>query len=199
MKNLIKSFFSLLLLSFMALAACSHNPNKAEKVETKMEKTSDVSGGVKLGVKEGNLVVQRKTLMSEELRRLQNDVYELEDHVYGNRKYGSRGLYGVLKDCRLECSDQKNGGDGKLKWTEPMDRLTDKEDEYNVGVDENEDVVAVSEEFLKDRIARFRGYKAILQKRDDEYQEKLDICKAELASRKHGTAAKTVSTGEADL
>jgi hypothetical protein len=177
-------------LTVVALAAlsffsgCSSNPNKAEKIATEMDKTSTISGEESLGIKDGNLVVQRKALMSEELRRLQNEVYELEDHVYGNRKFGSKGLYGVLKDCRLAISDKSNGGDGKLKWTEPIDRVTDKEEEFKIGIDEKEQIVAVSEEFLKDRIARFRNYKLILQKREDEYQEKLDICKAELASKK---------------
>ena len=94
------------------------------------------------------------------------------------------GLYGVLRDCKLALSDTKNGGDGKLKWTEPIDRVTDKEDEFKVGLDEKDKLVGVSEEFLKDRITRFRGYKAVLQKRQDEYDEKVTICKQELRTQK---------------
>jgi hypothetical protein len=78
------------------------------------------------------MVVQKKVMMNEELRKIQYEVYELEDRVYGNRKYGSLGLYGVLRDCRLQISDTKNGGDGKLKWTEPIDRVTDKEEEFKI-------------------------------------------------------------------
>jgi response regulator of citrate/malate metabolism len=40
--------------------------------------------------------------------------------------------------------------------------------------------VGVNQEFLKDRIKRFKNYKRVLQKREDEYQEKLDICEAKL-------------------
>lgn len=171
------------LVFAIGLAACSHNPNKAEKIDTKIEKQAAVSGDTSLGVKEGNMVVQRKVMMSEELRVIQNEVYELEDHVYGNRKYGSLGLYGVLRDCRAKLSDVKNGGSGKLQWTEPMDRVTDKEEEYKIGLDERDQLVGVSEEFLKDRIARFRKYKQTLQKRQDEYEEKVEICKNELRNR----------------
>ena len=169
----------------MALLGCSSNPHKAEKIETQMDRSSTVSGDERVGVKDGNLVVQRKVLMNEELRKLQYEVYELEDRVYGNRKYGSKGIWGVLRDCRAQLSDKKNGGDGKLMWTEPADRVTDKEEEYKIGIDEKDKVVAVSEEFLKDRIDRFRGYRSVLQKREDDLEDKLRICQAELRSRTH--------------
>jgi len=172
-------------LAAASLAACSHNPNKAEKIDTTIEKGSKLSGEETVGVKNGNMVVQRKVEMNEELRRLQNEVYELEDNVYGNRRYGSKGLYGVLKSCRTDVTDKRNGGDGKLAWTEPLERVTDKEDEWKIGIDEKEKIVGVSEEFLKDRIERFRGYKNVLMKRQDEYEDKVAICKAELKSRKH--------------
>lgn len=173
--------FALLICS---LSACSHNPHKAKEIDTKIENSASISGDTTVGVKDGNMVVQRKVLMSEELRALQNEVYELEDRVYGNRKYGSLGLYGVLRDCRLQLADKANGGDGKLIWTEPVDRVTEKEEELNIGL-EGDKLVGVTEEMLRDRIARFRGYKAILQKRQDEYEEKVAICKAELKARKH--------------
>lgn len=169
------------------LAGCKSNPHKAENIETNMENHGAVSGDTAVGVKDGQMVVMRKVQMNEELRRIQYEVYELEDRVYGNRKYGSLGLYGVLRDCRLQLSDPKNGGDGKLKWTEPIDRVTDKEEEFKIGLDEKEKLVGVSEEFLKDRLERFKGYKSVLQKRQDEYEEKVSICKAELRSQKSRT------------
>jgi len=122
--------------------------------------------------------------MNEELRKIQYEVYELEDRVYGNRKYGSLGLYGVLRDCKLQLSDTNNGGDGKLKWTEPIDRVTDKEEDFKIGLDEEKKLVGVSEEFLADRIKRFKGYQNLLNKRQDEYEEKVSICKAELKANK---------------
>lgn len=171
-------------LILATLVGCKSNPHKAEPIQTEIENKGQVSGDTSVGVKDGQMVVQRKVQMNEELRRIQYEVYELEDRVYGNRKYGSLGLYGVLRDCRLQLSDPKNGGDGKLKWTEPMDRVTDKEEEYKIGIDEADKLVGVSEEFLKDRLERFKGYKSILQKRQDEYEEKVAICRAELRAQK---------------
>lgn len=171
------------LLMTVFVIGCSHNPHKAEKINTKLDKSQEVQDE-RIGIKDGNMVVQKKVEMGEELRRLQYEVYELDDRVYGNRKYGSKGLYGSLKDCRVEQTSRKLGGDGKLVWTEPSDRVTDKEDDWNIGVDEKDKIVGVSEEFLKDRIARFKKYKTTLLKRQDEYEEKLEICDAAVRAKK---------------
>ncbi|MGE0631115.1 MAG: hypothetical protein AB7O96_01815 [Pseudobdellovibrionaceae bacterium] len=187
-----KALGFVLLSSMILFVGCKSTRHKAEQIDTSIEKTQDVSEGAKVGVKDGNMVVQRKVMMGEELRRVQYEVYELEDRVYGNRKFGSKGLYGVLKDCKLQISDPKNGGDGKLRWTEPIDRVTDKEEELKIGLDEKQELVGVSEEFLKDRLDRFKQYKLILQKRQDEYEEKNDICKAELKAQQ--ATVKTTTT-----
>src|SRR5690606_24805551 len=107
--------------------------------------------------------------ISEKLRDLQNAVYSLEDKVYGTRKLGSMGLYGELKACKRKLASRQFGGSGNMMWSEPLDRVTDKEDELKVGVDEKKQLVGLSEEFLKDRLQRFQGYKTILQKRSDEF------------------------------
>lgn len=178
----------LLMFAVLALLAgmgCSSSPHKAEKIETSMTTSEKVGNdGSSIGVKDGNMVFQKKVQMNEELRALQIEVYELEDRVYGNRKFGSKGLHGVLKRCRTELASAKFGGDGKLRYVPPIDRVTDKEEEYKIGVDENDKIIAVSEEFLKDRIARFQDYKRVLQKREDEMQESVDICEADLQSKK---------------
>lgn len=173
--------FGFLVAGF--LMGCHSSPHKAEKIETKVEKAVAV-GEETIGVKNGNMIVQKKVEMNEDLRRLQYEVYELEDRVYGNRKYGSKGLYGALKGCREQIVSKKLGGDGKLIWTEPAERVTDKEDEFNVGIDERDKIVAVTEEFLKDRIERFRKYKQLLLKRQGEYEEKLEVCDADLKAKK---------------
>ena len=183
MSNRFCALFAAFLI-LVLVVGCRSNPNRAEKIDTEIKKPEVVSAGESLGLKDGNMVVQRKVKMNEELRRIQYEVYELEDRVYGNRKYGSRGLYGALKSCREDLVSQKWGGDGKLMWTEPVDRVTDKEEDFNVGLDEQEKIVAVSMEFLKDRLARFGRYKQTLTTRQGEYEEKLEICDAELKAKK---------------
>ena len=172
------------LLVSLAFTGCATNKNKAEKIDTKVDNSTSLNAETKLGVKDGNMVVQRKVEMNEELRKIQYEVYELEDRVYGNRKYGSLGLYGVLRECRMQLSDPRNGGDGKMMWTEALERVTDKEDDLKIGLDEDKKLVGITEEFLHDRIVRFKGYKNLLNKRQDEYEEKAAICNTELTARK---------------
>jgi hypothetical protein len=183
-KHFIKIAVTLISIELL-FTACATNPNKAKEIDTTLENTSSINGETSLGVKDGYMVVQKKVMMNEELRKLQYEVYELEDRVYGNRKYGSLGLYGVLRDCKLQLSDTNNGGDGKLKWTEPIDRVTDKEEEFKIGLDEENKLVGISEEFLADRIKRFKSYQNILNKRQDEYEEKVAICKTELKEKQN--------------
>lgn len=179
----LKSVASVLLIAGI-LSACASNNNKAQKLDTKVDNASSITGDTSVGVKDGNMVVQKKVMMNEELRTLQYEVYELEDRVYGNRKYGSLGLYGALRECKMQLSDPRNGGDGKLIWTEPIDRVTEKEDDFKVGLDEEKKLVGIKEEFLNDRIQRFKGYHTLLNKRQDEYEEKLAICKTDLNAKK---------------
>ncbi len=182
--------FKTFLVAVLFLAGCSSNPHKAEKIDTEMESSEAVTTE-SLGIKDGNMVVQKKVVMAEELRAIQYSVYELEDRVYGSRKFGSQGLYGVLKDCKMQLSDKGNGGDGKLIWMEPLDRVTDKEEKFEIGIDDKDKIIGVQEEFLKDRISRFGRYKDVLMKRQDEFNEKIDICKTELKSRRHDMDKKT--------
>lgn len=184
LKNLFFSFVAGVLF-----VSCSTNPHKAEKIDTTLEGTEAITNE-NLGIKDGNMVVQKKVMMAEELRALQYSVYELEDRVYGSRKFGSQGLYGVLKTCKMQISEKANGGDGKLIWMEPLDRVTDKEEKFDIGLDDKDRIVGVQEEFLKDRISRFNRYKDILMKRQDEFNEKVDICNTELKSRKFDADSK---------
>ena len=177
--------------------ACSHNPNKAEKIESKMVNPDSVIHDENIGVnKDGDMIWQKKVSMNEELRRLQFEVYELEDRVYGSRKYGSTGLFGALKTCETHLAARENGGNGTLMWTEPLDRITDKEEVFNVGLDEKDRLVGVSEEFLKDRIGRFVEYKRILMKKQDEFDDKLSVCEGEMKSRSQNKKAPNEATNQ---
>lgn len=176
-------FSALLIVGVLTVTGCRSNPHKAEEVDTQIDNAAQVSGSQQVGVKDGNMVVMDKVEMSERMRDLQNAVYSLEDRVYGTRKLGSLGLYGELKTCRRKLASRPFGGNGTLLWTEPLDRVTDKESELKVGLDEKKNLVGVSEEYLKDRLARFQGYKTILQKRHDDFMNQIETCKAELASR----------------
>lgn len=174
----------LFAFTVLFLAGCA-SQHKAKDVDTKVDMSAPVRGDSVVGVKDGDMVYQRKVAMNEELRRLELDVYNLEANVFGGPRYlDNRGLYGVLRDCRVQLGDVKNGGDGKVRWTESREYVTPEEDFSSIGVEDKKRIVGVSEEFLKDRMNRFRGYKATLEKRQDEYETKVKVCQMELTSQK---------------
>lgn len=175
-------FSILAAVSLLSLFGCK-NPNKAENLQTNLDQQAVVTGSQSVGVKKGEMVVLDKTAMTEKLRDLQNSVYGLEDKVYGTRKLNTLGLYGDLKSCQRRLASRQYGGSGTLVWTEPLDRVTDKEEEFKAGVDEKKDLVSVSEEYLRDRLMRFQGYKNILQKRSDDFQSQIETCKSQLAAK----------------
>nr|BFD62072.1 hypothetical protein BdHM001_07530 [Bdellovibrio sp. HM001]BFD68061.1 hypothetical protein HAGR004_30830 [Bdellovibrio sp. HAGR004] len=178
MRSIVFAFVAL------SLVGCA-SQHKAKDVDTKVDMSAPVRGDSVVGVKDGDMVYQRKVAMNEELRRLELDVYNLEANVFGGPRYlDNRGLYGVLRDCRVQLGDIKNGGDGKVRWTESREYVTPDEDFSSIGVEDKKRIVGVSEEFLKDRMNRFRGYKATLEKRQDEYETKVKVCQMELTAQK---------------
>lgn len=183
--------WSLALVS-VALFACSHNPNKAEKIQTEIDTKTNLGNDTQVGLKDGNMVYQKKVLIGEELRDLQIKAHELEAQVYGGRRYfDNRGLWGALKDCREQVSML---GDGKLQWTEGREYVIPDEDNYAIGLDEKNSLVGVSEEFLKDRLQRFKQYRDVLEKRYDDFTERIRVCKLELQAKQKEAAEKKATS-----
>ncbi|WP_413288467.1 hypothetical protein [Bdellovibrio sp. HCB337] len=172
-----------LIMALMVLAACS-SKHKAKEIDTNVKDAEAITPNSVIGVKDGEMIYQKKVMMNEQLRNLELEVYNLEAKVYGGPRYlDNRGLYGVLQDCRLQMSEPKNGGDGKLLWTEKREYVTQESDYTNIGTDKKK-IIGVSEEYLKDRIDRFVNYKAVLQGRQEEYETKVKVCELEFDRQK---------------
>lgn len=178
MKYLLLAFSTLLFMS----CASKH---KAKDLDTTVGNSAAVDSNAVIGVKDGDMVYQKKVMMNEELRKLEVEVYNLEAKVYGGPRYNdNRGLYGVLKDCRAEISETKNGGDGKLVWTEKREYVTKTADFSKIGLENKKDIVGLTEEYLKDRLERFNTYKTTLEGRQEEYETKVKMCELEAKERK---------------
>lgn len=163
-------------LIVMTCVSCA-NPHKAEYIDTTIEQKSKVSFDQYIGVKDGNMIVQKKVLMSEELRLLQNSTHELEAKVYGGPRYfDNNGLHGVLRQCYFKTAET----DGQIKLPEKREYVIPEMEYTSMGLDEQDKIVGLSEEYLKDRIKRFLSYKKILTEREQEYEDKISICNFKL-------------------
>lgn len=165
----------LVALTVLGLGACA-SKDKAEEQDTRLEKSQTVNGNTVGLDKDGKVLVQTKVFLAESLRGLEKEVYAMENDVYGNEKYGTRGLQGVNKDCEKKLADPRIGGSGKLKPMATSDRVTESEEDLKFVIDEKGNLVGVTEEKLRDRIERFRGYKKVLASRKAELTAEIDIC-----------------------
>jgi len=164
-------------LALLGLGACSSRKDKAEERDTRLEKSQAINNSTAVGMdKDGKVMVQTKVFLAESLRSLEKEVYATENDVYGNEKYGTRGTQGVLKDCEKKLADPRIGGTGKLRPFASSDRVTEQEEDLKFVIDENGNLVGVTEEKLRDRIERFRGYKKVLSSRKAEIATEIDIC-----------------------
>src|SRR5690606_7625825 len=63
-RRVFMKFSTLIAIVGIALiVGCRGNPHKAEKIETEIENVDVVSGDTSVGVKDGNMVVQKKVQM----------------------------------------------------------------------------------------------------------------------------------------
>lgn len=164
--------------SIALLSACSSNPHKASELDTKIDKAENAGQGAVIGVKDGNMVYQKKVLLGEELRSLTVNVRELEAKLYGGPRYfDNNGMIGALKICRAKLAAVKGE---KLQWTERRDYVIPDGEDLKMGLDEKGVLTGLTEEFLKDRLERYKSYQKILTQRTDEMEEKIASCNSQL-------------------
>ena len=178
----------LILVLVLGLVGCSTSHKEKSKVknleDSQLEKVKTVAGGDKLGIRDDAFKIQKKVDLAENLRDLENNTYGIEYEVYGNREYGTKGLYGAYSDCKAEVNSIQYDGTGKMHPIEDPAPVINEEHKFEYGVDKKGDLVGISEEFLSERIERFKKYKVVLNKRRTEYETKLRICENDLKQAK---------------
>lgn len=173
MKSIV--VFSLLAVAALVAPGCKSSPHKAEVLDSKVSQDSAITPTEKIGVNaDGDMIYQQKRLLAEDLRKLQNDVYEMEDKVFGTRRYGTQGLYGKYSSCLRKLKAEQKADLPKL---EKLDRWSDKDEDVKLGLDvEQNKLAGITEEKLKDRLGKFQEYRRVLQEREDEYTENIKTC-----------------------
>lgn len=179
-KKTLSQFF---IFGVMWLLGSCTNPNKVHKMEEPMESTQNIGAKEQIGLKDGELQVQKKVQLGEELRKIREEVLNLEDDILGNRKFGAQGLNGKLRQCRGKIKKDADRFEVKV----PV-RIADTEEgkmiERSSGrkgaIDNNKNLVLLDEEGLGTQINRFQEQRQTLHKLEDEIREKLAACEGEL-------------------
>lgn len=163
----------------MSFIACSSQ--KIKNIDTKLENASDMREEQIGKNADGKYVVQKKENLVDHLLDLQKDVYSLEEGIYGNRKLGNKGLYGVLEDCRIKARAQKVGKKEMVEKV-PKTILTAEESKTSkkLGIDEQGTLVKLSEEDLQSRIQRFEKYKSTYEDQQEWFDTEIKACQVSL-------------------
>lgn len=192
----MKALNLVLLFSSLILISCAQTP--------KEEADSSADGDIGVAAEEQpadqvNVKDQDAEEPSEEVKKaerlsdrplpkdkaaVRDRIVQVENESLGDMKKKTLGLLGDLKACRMKLSSKAYGGDGKLFWEEPSDRL--------------------SEKWLSDSEASLNEYQAVLmivRYRRDYLSGELSACEGELKKRKHNPSLGTevaVTEGDSD-
>ncbi len=130
-----------------------------------------------------------KTNPYSQLRKLQDEVFALDDYLYGSEKLGSLGLYGELKTCQQKLASAPYGGSGKLQWSEPLDRIHEEEEVTGFGMEAAPSLTALQLREIEARVRRFEFYRRILRARQTDLSKALQNCKDELSARPYNSSS----------
>ena len=137
--------------------------------------------------------------MEDEFRKIHDDIEDLENNIYGKSKKDPGGYWLKLQDCRKRLADPRIGGNGVPDPMEKWEKVSESDPDFQYRVDDENNVVAVSEEQLEHRIANLKKVKTTLDRRVGDYQDKLDSCenRYHTALVQHGLDPEdTKATGE---
>jgi hypothetical protein len=172
--------YLLLIIATATLSACASKP-KTETIDTNLDKKTELSSNEAVGMKKDQeeLVYQKKSHILNDLTRLEEEVYQLQDDVYGTREYNSKGLFGKFLECRKSHA-MKTG---------EMSRIPDKspvveKDKVKVAIDQTTGKpIGYTEEALEKRLARFQDYKNTLYDRKEELENLIDKCEVDSSKK----------------
>lgn len=168
------------IIMTLTLSACTSDKVKDIHTDLNHQETSskDTSVGVN---KDGNMVVQKNVNLAKELRRLEQEMKESEDRVYGTRAYNTTGLDGQLK----KCAATKTEKEAKDLQVDPLERLGDTDHDLNLAEDREAgtdtktgNLIVQSEEKLSAKIKKITKYRSRLIEKEDEIRTKLAKCKS---------------------
>lgn len=167
----------LVLLSVALLVGCSSDGEK--KITEKFDKDLNVRTDDKrefVGTKDDQVIIQKRVYMEEELWKLNAEVQNLENAIYGQSRRDPGGLWLGLKTCREKLADPRVGGSGVPEPVEKWDKITEREEEFQYKVDKRNNLVGYSEENLETRISRYKKHKRVLNEAYDRLKGDLDTC-----------------------
>lgn len=169
--------FSLIFCSGLLMVGCSSSEKKkVTEVDTKLKNEVLLGSGESIGVKEDELLFQKKTNLVTEITNLENEVILLEDRVFGSKMHGSKGLMGEYDKCRVKRAEVTGVYSGKIK-----EAAYQKDSQRKIYIEKGSGrLITLTQENLEDRFKKLSGYKVVLEDAENEIQDYLTQCQLDL-------------------
>jgi len=171
-------FSKLWVLAAVLLAGgCASSSKTTEKFDKDLNVRTEDSRE-RVGTKDDKVIIQKKVYLEEELWKLNTDVQEMENSIYGRSRRDPGGLWESLKVCRQNLADPRVGGTGKPEQMEKWGKVSEREDDYEYKIDSRNNLIGVSEEKLEERISRYQKHKRILGDAFERFRGEMDSCES---------------------
>jgi len=188
----------LLLVVLLVAVGCSSSPDPTEDFdEILRSQTPDKRESV--GLKDDKVMIKKKVHLEGRLWKLNSQINDVENAIYGRSRKDPGGIWESLRICRKRLSDPRIGGNGVPEKMEKWEKVTEKEEDFQYFVNDDKNVIGVTEEELTTRVTRLKKHKSLLDQQFDSFKEKMLLCESKYhaALVHHGIdPADTKSQGE---
>jgi len=169
MKKILFTIFFVGLL----IGCASSKKEEVPVIDTKVSNANHVSENAQVGQNQsGDLVYQEKSIITQDLVNLENEVMLLQDEVYGTEKYKSKGLYGKVKACRKKQAMKT----GEMKYV-PEKTMVMDDDQVKIGIENGtQKYINWTQEKVVQRFQRYKDYKQKFLDIREELEDFLEKC-----------------------
>lgn len=149
---------------------------KAQEISTNVDKGEKITEKETVGVnKDEEVIVQKKTKLTDYLKDIAFQVRKKQDELYGSRRFNTRGLYSRYETCMA----------AKKQKPKVARQMVLKDDELGqieadkFGYDEKGEMVALQEQKLRDKIRDMEDKKNRLYAQEEELTAELTSCEGD--------------------
>jgi hypothetical protein len=148
---------------------------KSQEIATTIDKSEAMNQKETIGVnKDEEVIVQKKTKLTDYLKDISYQVRKKQDELYGSRRFNTRGIYGRYEACMM----------GRKEKPKVARQMVLKDDELGqieadkFGYDEKGQMVALEEQKLRDKIRDMEDKKNRLYAQEEELLGEMNTCEA---------------------
>lgn len=175
--------YSLTLSVLTLLLISCGSKTKLESEGQELSNGNPISKTTEIGTLEDGQVVHREeTVLTNKIRRLENQVLLLEERLYGKSGTSHKGLLGDLQQCAARSKDPEKYAAGPASRPSQMnERARLEEGAGKVVADQKTGLLKITtEEDIHSKLGRLNKDLSDLEKQEEEIQNKLSSCKREV-------------------